>query len=132
MARRSGRHGQVLLNPTGTQPAVVAALNNWKLSYKTTKLDATAFGDSNKQKVPDLPDITGSFSGYWDDTEDKPFATAKATAGGWFYGYPDATNAATKYAYGPIYADCDIDVPVSGMVTITGTFEAGGDWYIGL
>lgn len=132
MARRSGRQGVVLLNPTGSQPAIVASLNNWKLSYRTTKIDVTAFRDSNKVKVADLPDITGSFAGFWDDTEDKPFKTAKSASGGYFYGYPDYTNAPTYYCYGPIYADCDIDVPVSGAVTVTGTFEAAGAWYVNL
>ena len=132
MSRHSGRHGQVLLNAVGTQPAVVASLNNWKLSYKTTKLDVTAYGDANKTSIPDLPAITGTFAGFWDDSETKPYSTAKASAGGYFYGYPDITNAPTKYAYGPIYCDCDIDVPVSGPVTEAGTFEAAGDWYLNL
>lgn len=122
----------MLLNSTGTQPASVASLNNWKLSYKPTMLDVTAFADTNKAKIPDLPDVTGSFAGFWDDTEDKPFSSAQATAGAFIYCYPDATNSPAKYAYGPIYATMDIDVPVSGPVTISGTFEAAGDWYVNL
>jgi len=124
--------GRVLMNPIGTQPAAVASLDNWKLSYKTNFLDVTAFGDANKAIVPDLAQITGSFTGFWDDTETKPFATAKFAAGGYFYGYPDHTGVAGSYAYGPMYATCDIDVPVSGPVKISGTFEASGNWYIGL
>ena len=129
MARHSGRRGQVLLNKVGTQPALVASLNNWKLDITTTKIDVTAFADSNKVVVPDLKSYKGSFAGFWDDAEDKVFATANFEGGGYFYGYPDATNAATKYAYGPIYMDASIDVPVSGAVTLTGTFEAAGAWF---
>lgn len=132
MARRSGRHGRVQLNPVGTAPGIVASLTNWKLDYKTNKIDVTAFGDSNKQTIPDLAAITGSFTGIWDDSEDKPFATAKAEGGGFFYGYPDDTNSPSKYAYGPVYCDASIDVPLSGAVTVTGTFEAAGNWYINL
>jgi len=132
MARHSGRHGSVLMNPVGTQPATVASLNNWKLSYKPAMLDVTAFGDANKAKLPDLADITGSFSGFWDDTEDAPYTSASATAGAFIYCYPDITNSPTKYAYGPAYTTADIDVPVSGAATISGTFEASGDWYINL
>jgi len=132
VARHSGRHGSVLLNPTGTQPASAASLNNWKLSYEPQMLDVTAFADSNKAYIPDLANITGSFAGFWDDTEDKPFASAKAAAGGFIYCYPDATNSATKYAYGPAYFTMSIDVPVSGAVTVSGTFQAAGDWHVNL
>lgn len=129
MSRHSGRHGAVLLNRVGTQPARVASLNNWKLSRKTAKLDVTSFGDANKAKIPDLAEYTGSFAGFWDDADDKVFATARYEGGGYFYGYPDETNSPTKYAYGPIYMDADIDVPVAGAIGITGTFEAAGNWY---
>lgn len=132
MARRGGRQGVVLLGTTAAGAAKVAHLTNWKLSYKTTKIDVTAFGDTNKVVVPDLASITGSFTGFWDDTEDKPFNIAMSAGGGWFYGYPDQTNSPSYYCYGPIYSDIDIDVPVSGAVGITGTFEAAGAWYINL
>ena len=121
-----------MLNPTGTQPAAVASLNNWTLSYKPAMLDVTAFGDANKAVIPDLPSITGSFAGFWDDTEDSPFTSAVATTGAFIYCYPDATNSPTKYAYGPIYATADVGVPVAGAVTVSGTFEAAGDWYVNL
>jgi hypothetical protein len=120
------------MNPIGTQPANVTNMDSWGLSYKTNFIDVTAFGDTNKKVVPDLAQITGKFTGFWDSTETKPFATAKFAGGGYFYGYPDATGSATSYAYGPMYATCDIDVTVSGAVKITGTFEASGNWYIGL
>ena len=132
MARHSGRQGKVLLNAIGTQPASAASLNNWKLSYAPAFLDVTAFMDTNKAVIPDLASITGSFAGFWDDAEDKPFSSAKAAAGGFIYCYPDATNSATKYAYGPAYFTMNIDVPVSGAVTIDGTFQAAGDWWVNL
>ena len=132
MARHSGRNGSVRIDATGTQPAVAASMSNWKLSYKPVMMDVTAFGDANKAVIPDLPSVTGSFSGFWDDTEDSPFASAQASAGAFIYCYPDLTNSPTKYAYGSAYVSMDIDTPVSGPVTITGTFEAAGDWHVNL
>jgi hypothetical protein len=132
VAKKSGRQGAVYMNPTGTQPMAVVGMSNWKLSYKTDFIDVTSFGATNKETVPGLPSITGSFTGFWDTAETKPFATAKFASGGFFYGYVDTVGSATAYAYGPMYANCDIDVPVNGAVTVSGTFEASGAWYIGL
>jgi hypothetical protein len=116
----------------GADPATVISLNNWTLDYSVNMIDVTSFGDVVKAVVPDLPDVKGTFGGFWDDTEDAPFEMAMASAGGYFYGYPDGTNAPTKYAYGPAYFTASIDVPVSGAVTIKGTFSASGAWYNGL
>lgn len=132
MARHSGRQGRVLLNPVGTQPASAASLNNWKLSYEPQMIDVTAFMDANKAVIPDLASVKGSFGGFWDDTDDKPFKSAQAAAGGFIYCYPDHTNSPARYAYGPVYVTMNIEVPVGGAVTIDGTFEAAGDWYINL
>ena len=133
MARRSGRHGLVILNTTqAAGGAAVKAGESWKVSYKTRKHEVTAFGDANAQKIQDIADITGSVVMFWDDTETKPFAIAKGTTGGFFYGYPDATNVSGCVCFGPIVADCDIDVPSNGPVKVTFNFEAAGDWTFNL
>jgi hypothetical protein len=85
----------------------------------TDKIEVTAFGDLNKTYVQGLPDLQGSFKGFWDDTESKPFTGASSTDGVKMYLYP-SSDAPTKYWYGPAWLDVTMDVPVSGSVSISG------------
>ena len=134
MARHSGRFGRVLLSDTGTDHTLttVASLDSWKVDRKASRQDVTAFGDANKTYVQDLADVNGSFTGWWDDTEDQAWVSAASSSGCYMYLYPDVTNNPEKYAYGPAWMDASIDVAVGTPVKITGTFAANGDWVFNL
>lgn len=123
-----GRKGVVYLSTTGSGNATnVIKLNQWTLNRTTDKIEVTAFGDANKTYVQGLPDLQGTFSGFWDDTEAKPFTAASSADGVKLYLYPSA-DATSKYAYGPAWMDVSIDTSVSGAVTISGNFAANGSW----
>jgi len=113
-------------------PQTIASVDSWKISRKSNRQEVTAFEDKNKVYVQDLPDLTGSLTGFWDDSETTPWKAATSPTGCYMYLYPDVTNAPTKYAYGPAWLDCDIDVSVGGPVKFTGTFAANGDWVFNL
>jgi len=128
MAVYPGRAGVIYLSTTGSGTATnVIKLNAWTLNKNTDKIEVTAFGDTNKTYVQGLPDIQGTFAGFWDDTESKPFTAATSTDGCKIYLYP-AANAPSKFHSGPAWLDVSIDTSVSGAVQISGSFAANGAW----
>jgi hypothetical protein len=123
-----GRKGVVYMSTTGSGNAInVIKLNAWTLNKTTDKIEVTAFGDLNKTYVQGLPDVQGSFSGFWDDTENKPFTGAGSSDGVKLYLYPSADKAGS-YHYGPAWLDASMEVEVSGAVKITANFAANGSW----
>lgn len=128
MARYHGKKGLVYMSTSGTGAAAkVIALTGWSLDQTTDKVDVSAFGDTNKQYVQGLPDVKGSFDGFWDDTEDKLFQGASSPDGVKLYLYPSA-DAITKYWYGPAWVDASVDTKVSGAIGVKANFNANGDW----
>lgn len=128
MAVYAGRKGVVYLSTTGSGAATnVIKLNAWTVNKTTDKIEVTAFGDANKTYVQGLPDLQGTFSGFWDDTESKPFTAAASSDGCKLYLYP-SSDITTKYFYGPAWLDVSMDTGVSAAVTITGNFAANGSW----
>lgn len=128
MAVYPGRKGVVYLSTTGAGAATnVVSLNKWTLNRGTAKIEVTSFGDLNKTYVQGLPDIQGAISGFWNDTESKPFTAASSSDGCRMYLYPSADIAA-KYWYGPAWLDVSVDTGVSGAVTVSGSFAANGSW----
>jgi hypothetical protein len=128
MARYAGRTGVVYLAPDGSAAAAaVVSLNSWSLNRATDKIDTTSFGDANKTYVQGLPDLQGSFAGFWDDSETKLFAAAGSTAAVRMYLYPSSV-APTKYACGLAWVDASIEVPVADAVKVSSDFVAGGSW----
>ena len=128
MAVYAGRKGVVYLSTSGSGNATsVLKLTKWSLDQSTDKIEVTAFGDANKTYVQGLKDVKGSFSGFWDDTETKPFTAADSTDGCKMYLYP-SSDAPTKYWYGPAWLDVSIDTGVADAVSISGNFAANGSW----
>jgi hypothetical protein len=126
--RYHGREGRVYMSASGTTEAVsVANLTAWTLDMPRDRVDVTAFGDANKVYVAGLKDITGTLSGFWDDTSDALYDGAESSDGVLFYLYPSA-NVLTKYFYGPAWVDMAIAVGVSDAVSISGNFGAKGAW----
>jgi len=128
MAVYAGRKGVVYMSTTGAGVATnTIKLSHWTLDSATDKIDVTSFGDANKTYVQGLKDLKGTISGFFDDTESKPFAAADSASGSILYLYPSA-DAPTKYWYGPAWLDYSIDTSVSGAVTMSMNFAANGSW----
>ena len=132
MARYPGRNGVIYLATTGTGTASsVISLSQWTLNRTAERIDVTSFGDANKTYVQGLPDVQGTFTGFYDDTEGKPFTAATSSDGCKLYLYV-SSSATSKYAYGPAWLDVSVDTAVAGAVTISGTFAANGSWGLNL
>ena len=128
MAVYAGRKGVIYLSTTGAGAAAnVIKLNAFTVNKTTDKIETTAFGDSNKTYVISLPDLQGTFSGFWDDTESKPFTAAASSDGCRMYLYP-SSDITTKYWYGPAWLDVSMDTGVADAVKITANFAANGSW----
>lgn len=124
MAREHGRNGAVYMNlASGGTAEPVAFLNSWSLSAQTDKADVTAFGDSNKVYVAGLPDSSGEFSGFYDDSTAQTYTAAVDGIARKFYLYPSRlTN--TQYWFGTILPDFSVNAGVSGAVEISASWNA--------
>lgn len=128
MARIHGNAGQVYIS-TGTSSTgtLVGNLTEWELSNKKDKVDVSAMGDANKQYVIGLKDLTGTFSGWFNTTDQSVFTAADVSAGVNIAIYP--TVGSTFIFRGPAYLDISADGGVSKGVGIKGSFSAAGAWY---
>lgn len=128
MAVYHGRKGVVYISTTGTGTATnVIKLTDWSLNMETDTVEVTSFGDTNKTYVQGLPDVQGSLSGFWDDTEDKLFTAASSTDGCKVYLYP-SSDAVTRYFYGPAWLSVSIQSAIGDAVKINSSFRANGAW----
>jgi len=128
MARHSGRTGAVYMSTSGTGSAAPVTQATWSCNFSTDKIDVTSFRDANKVTVPGLPDVSGDFSGFWDDVETTLFAASRSVDGVKLYLYPDIVNKATSYLYGPAWVDFSMKAGVTAAVEVSGTFAANGNW----
>lgn len=132
--RIHGKNGQIYMDADGASPfayVLLSDLNAWTLDMSTDRVDTTAFGDTNKQRVSGLPDFSGTIGGWWN---------ALATSGA--IRYVDAVLAgiavqlklipnsadATVFFSGLANIDAGINVPVSGAVSMSGNWDAAGNW----
>ncbi|MGE0460898.1 MAG: hypothetical protein AB7Q16_05975 [Vicinamibacterales bacterium] len=127
MARYAGRKGKVMIGATVGGAAVQVTLSEWSLDQTTERFDVTSFQDANKVYVQGLPDLQGSFSGFWDHSETTLFDAAGAAGAVNMYLYP-STDAAGIYWYGTAYIDASINTAVNGPVAISGSFAAASTW----
>lgn len=129
--RMHGAHGQVKMDPTGGATAVVvASLNKWELDMKTDKVKVTAFGDPNQVYVQGLPDVSGTYGGWFDPVDGlELFGVVFGTAKPYLELYPsdDVAMAAIKWA-GKGLLDSKITVDANGGVAVSGAFVAAGPW----
>jgi hypothetical protein len=75
----------------------VASLTDWSLNLTTARTEVTSFGDNNKVYIQGLPDVAGTFAGFWNDT-DSTLATAANSATGTLLYLYTSTDAASRYA----------------------------------
>jgi hypothetical protein len=135
VATYHGKSGRLYASPNGTGVAIaVASLTDWSIDLKTDRVETTAFGDANKTYVQGLQDLSGTFSGFFNDA-DTTLASARAASDGTkLYLYPsiNIAQSAGKYLYGPAWVDVSITTGTGDAVKIAGTFAANGSWYLGI
>lgn len=128
MAVYHGKGGLVYMSTSLSGTAVsVGKLTEWTLNMATDRVEVTSFGDTNKTYVQGLKDVSGTFSGFWQDNDDTIFDASDSADGVKLYLYP-ASTAILRYFYGPAFVDASINTGVAAAVAVSGTFAAAGAW----
>lgn len=124
MARISGRNGRLYVAITsGGTPEPIAFLTKFSAKFATDKIEQTAFGDANKVYTAGLPDASGDYSGWYDDSTAQLLTAAQDGVARAFYFYP-STSSNTKYWYGTGLFDFGIDASFDAGVAISGSWAA--------
>jgi hypothetical protein len=127
-----GKSGAVYMSKVGTGTALaITTLNSWSLDMATDTVEVTAFGDANKTYVQGLKDLKGSFSGFFDNSDDSVFQASDSADGCKLYLYPSTnlgTNGSGAYWYGPAWVNASIECGNDSAVTISADFVAKSSW----
>lgn len=124
MPRIAGRNGALYAAITsGGTAEPIAFLNNWSLDFSTEKIDVTSFGDSSMVYVSGLPDVQGTYAGFYDDATPQLYTAAVDGVARRFYLYPNRSTPG-QYWFGTAIFDMSIDASVDGAVAISGSLAA--------
>jgi hypothetical protein len=128
--RIHGSRGQVQMDPDGGVALVaVASLNKWDLDISKDHVKVTCFEDLNHIYVDGLPDIKGSYGGFFDPADglvifDVILGTVKPA----LRLLPDRIDNPGIYFGGRATMDGKITVDANGGVSVGGAFVAAGNW----
>lgn len=117
------------MDPTGGATLVaVASLNKWDLDLGKDRVKVTCFGDANHVYVDGLPDVKGTYGGFYDPADglvifDVIFGAAKPALK-----LIPSSLAPTQFFGGLATLDGKISVDADGAVAISGSFVAAGAW----
>lgn len=129
--RLHGSLGLVRMDPAGGGNLVtVASLNKWDLDIARDQVKVTCFGDTNQIYVNGLPDIKGSYGGFYDPEDglvifDVIFGTVKPA----LELIPSSLTPGVKFG-GRANLSGKISVDSAGAITIGGSITAAGSWTI--
>ena len=127
MAKVHGRKGQIQIG-NASPLTVIGSLNAWSLSGTRDKVDTTSFGDSNKNYLAGLKDVSGSFEGFFDTSYIRTLLQEADSEDGTQIRITPSTDHPTFYYQGPAWLDVNQTGSVSDAVKVSGTFSANGDW----
>lgn len=125
MARIAGRQGRMLVAvASGGEAALIPFVASWSLAAAADRYEGTAQGDTNKVYVAGLSDASGDFSGYLDVATAQTYTAAVDGQPRKMYLYPDFVGTPTQYWFGTAYFDFNVESPVDGIATVSGTWAA--------
>lgn len=124
MARIHGRNGRIYMaTASGGTASPLPFFATWSMNFATDKSEVTAMGDSNKVYTAGLPDASGEFSGFYDDSTVQTYTAATDGVGRAFYLYPSLLTPG-QYWYGQILPDFNVSGGVSGAVEVSASWNA--------
>jgi len=125
IARIHGRNGQVYLAiASGGVAAALPFAASWSISFSTEKAEVTAFGDGTKVYVAGLPDASGEWSGFYDDSTAQSLTAAQDGVARAFYLYPKTPSTSGPYFWGTILPDISLNSTVGGAVEMSASWNA--------
>jgi len=133
MAARHGRNGRITLDTSsaGNGSAVaISKKNKWSVDGSVDQVETTSFGDTTKTFVSGLPNNSGDFGGYWDDSDTAIYNAWGSSVARKFYLYPDFTNDAGTYYFTTAFVSLKAAGGVGEAVTFEGTWvgATSGAW----
>lgn len=108
----------------GAAASPVAFQASWSINMATDTQEVTAFGDPVKIYVAGLPDASGDFSGFWDDSTGQTYKVATDGLPRNLYLYPNLTADPNVYFFGTVIADFSMDGAVGGAITVKSAWKA--------
>ena len=123
MARVAGRSGRLYVSLTsGGSAEPINYLSSWSINFGTDNIEVTSMGDTHKVYVSGLPDVSGSFSGFYDDATVQTYTAATDGVARKFYLYPG--SGTSQYWFGTAIFDFNVSADVGGAGQISGDFAA--------
>lgn len=128
MSRRSGHNGRIYmaLTSAGT-PEPLPFQAKWSIGVGNNPQDVSSMGDNNSVFVGSMPDPSGDFTGFWDDSTYQTYKAAMDGQARKFYLYPDLANAPTNYWYGTWIADFKANGGLGTAVAVSASWKPAGD-----
>jgi hypothetical protein len=124
--RFHGRNGLVYLSVrNGDAASPLTYLNSWAVSWTGSTSDVTTLADTQHVHVTDLPDVTGTFSGFLDSGTSQAYIAAADGLPRDMFLYPDSTNT-SQYFSGPVLADLAVTGSAAAAVAISVNWVAAG------
>jgi hypothetical protein len=124
--RIHGRRGLAYLSVrNGDAATPVAYLNSWAAAWARDVIDVTTLADTQRVYVAGIPDVTGTFTGYWDDASSQAYIAASDGLPRDMFLYPDSTDM-SQYISGPVLADMTVTSGAGTAVAIAVNWAAAG------
>ncbi len=125
MARYAGRRGQIYLGIASDTASAepLPFVSTWSLSMENEKIDVTCMGDDNQTNVGGMPNASGEWGGFHDDSTNQSYTAAQDGLARKWYLYPNRSTA-TKYFFGTVICDMTINSTVNGAVEMSANWVA--------
>lgn len=129
--RLHGKNGRVQMDAAGGASLITLGdIDGWTLDMSTDRVEVTAFGDTNKQRVAGLPDFSGGISGWWNAVASSSpayFAAVLAGTPVTLRLIPNTLDP-TTYFQGLANVDGGVNVSAKGAISTSGKWDAAGNW----
>jgi hypothetical protein len=128
VARIHGRSGLVFVGASmGAAASPVAYMSSWDISFAGDWSDVTPHQNLNLEYAAGLADVTGDFSGFYDDASVQLYADARDGLPRSFYLYPDWAADPAQYWFGELIAAFTLSGGVTSPVSVKATWKAASD-----
>ena len=120
--RIHGRNGLIYRSVTsGAAASPLTQQASWSVTFARGVQDTTTYGSPVVTYTALLPDISGTFAGFWDDATAQAYLAATDGLPRSMYLYPDSTNPGQFFS-GSVLPDYSIDGAIAGGVNVSSTW----------
>lgn len=124
-----GKNGAIYIGGPKGSGTKVAVKNEWTLSLGRDYVDATTFGDTNRNYLTGLRDVSGTFAGLMDVSGDL-LVNSSSSDTVQLYLYADDGSSPILIGSGPALIDAQINASNADAIRVSGNFRASGNWTI--